>query len=103
MIGDDLDLVEITHSPFTGLVYAAGLDSGFAWLEYSDDLGATKGSFLAGGTRRIVSVEVVGNEQPGITVLPNGFILIAVTQAGLVRVYGGDLHGWYWQLIGAVE
>ena len=101
MIADDLSKAQITTS-FMGLVYAAGLLEGYCCFEWSDDSGATRGDFADGSTRRLVSPDPVADEQPAITELPSGAILVAVTQEGQVRVYQSHDFGWSWEVAGAV-
>ena len=102
MIADDLNRAAICEE-FGGVIHAAGLDGGYCYYERSDDGGATKSTFADGSTRRLVTTDLVDEEQPGIEVTRHGMILVAVTEEDVVRVYRSWTDGWGWEIVGSVE
>ncbi len=73
------DLTRSNIDEWRGVLWAAGIADGNLYCEFSDDGGATKGTFRAGGTRRLIA-EGVGDEQPGVKVHEhNADHLIVVT------------------------
>lgn len=101
MLADDLVQAQIAPS-FLGSVHAAGLAGGFAYHEFSDDAGATKGQFADGATARLISPDSVDSERPALTELEDGSLLVALTQGGVVRLYVSP-DQWTWNPAGSVE
>jgi hypothetical protein len=102
MIADDLSKAQIAEDEI-GRIHAAGLSGGYCYYERSGDGGATKQVFADGYTWRLVSQDTVDDEAPAIEVTASGQVLVALTQGGQVRVYGSELDGWSFDIIGAVE
>jgi hypothetical protein len=100
MLADDLTKAAICERD--GIIYAAGLDGGYAYFEWSQDSGATKAPFPGGMTRKPISLDPVESDQPAIVALQTGQILVALAQAGAVRVYRTDDEGEHWELTASV-
>lgn len=96
MLADDLSKAAICERD--GIIYAAGLDGGYAYFEWSQDSGATKALFPDGTTRKQISAEPVESDQPAIVALQTGQIVVALAQAGAVRTYRTNDEGEHWEL-----
>ena len=101
MLADDLAKTQICERD--GIIYAAGLDGGYAYFEWSQDSGATKAPFPDGTTRKPISPDLVEYDQPGIAALQTGEILVALAQAEAVRIYRTQDEGQHWSLVAAFE
>jgi hypothetical protein len=96
MLADDLTKAAICERD--GIIYAAGLDGGYAYFEWSQDSGATKGPFPDDTIRKPISAEPVESDQPAIVALQTGQIVVALAQAGAVRIYRTSDEGEHWEL-----
>lgn len=101
MLADDLTKAQICERD--GILYAVGLAGGYAYFEWSQDAGATKAAFPDGTTAKLITPEPTDDEQPAIEALQTGEIVVALTQAGLVKTYITRDEGEHWELVGAVE
>ncbi len=101
MLGDDLAKAQICERD--GILYAAGLADGYAYVEWSDDGGATKGAYSDGSTARPISLERTADEQPAIEALQTGELIAALTQGDSVRTYVSRDEGESWWVVGEVE
>lgn len=102
MIADNLSKAQIVEDE-AGRVWAAGLSGSHCYVQCSTDGGATKAIWPDGSYGRLVSQDTVDDETPAIEAHSNGYILVAVTQGGAVRVYKSELDGWTFTPVGAVE
>jgi hypothetical protein len=101
MLADDLSKVQLCERD--GLLYGVGLADGYAYLEWSQDQGATKGGFADGSTRKLISAEPADEDQPALVALQTGELVAALTQDGAVKTYVTRDEGEHWVLVGAVE
>lgn len=93
-LADDLTKAEI-KSDAAGRVLAVGLAGGWAYLEISEDAGATPRPWPDGAVRQPVCA--ADEEPPTLEVFHDGTLIVCATQSGLVRTFLSRDDGEHWE------
>jgi len=95
MIGDDLEYVAAVQ--MAGIILAAGHDSGTIYFERSDDNGITTSTLRNGLTRAAIAEGDA--QQPAISVLCSGQILVSLTRGTAIITYLSGDRGEHWTAV----
>lgn len=101
MLGDDL-LRSQLGGAWEGL-WACGTNAGFAYVERSEDHGASKGKLVDGSNACRVTGETCSSETPGLWRAGDGTLYAAVVASDKVKLFRSQVAGTQFQHVQTLE